>query len=88
MRRLIICAPILNLRPAALTAGLMLGGLLVTGCALGPDYQRPQASSVPASYKEQQGWRPGQPSDAIDRGAWWSIYNDPVLDDVEDRRAA
>ena len=83
MRRLIICAPILNLRPAALTAGLMLGGLLVTGCAVGPDYQRPQASSVPASYKEQQGWRPGQPSDAIDRGAWWSIYNDPVLDDLE-----
>ncbi len=43
---------------------------------------------MPAQYKEarpQPGWKIGQPSDAIERGAWWSIYNDPVLDGLERR---
>ncbi|MBV8776001.1 MAG: efflux transporter outer membrane subunit, partial [Alphaproteobacteria bacterium] len=33
-------------------------------------------------YKEV-GWKVAQPSDAIDRGAWWSIYHDSVLDGLE-----
>jgi len=28
---------------------------------------------VPAQYKEA-GWKVGEPLDAIDRGAWWSVY--------------
>lgn len=56
---------------------------LVAGCEAGPDYQRPSAP-VPAAYKETDpGWKVGQPEDAIDRGAWWSIYRDPVLDGLE-----
>ena len=54
---------------------------LVAACTVGPDYQRP-AAPVPAAYKEA-GWKAGEPHDAIDRGAWWSIYNDPVLDELE-----
>jgi NodT family efflux transporter outer membrane factor (OMF) lipoprotein len=53
---------------------------LVAACSVGPDYHRPDAP-VPAAYKE--GWKPGEPQDATDRGAWWSIYADPVLDDLE-----
>jgi NodT family efflux transporter outer membrane factor (OMF) lipoprotein len=56
-------------------------GLLLSACTVGPDYQRPGAP-VPAQYKEA-GWKVGEPLDAIDRGAWWSIYRDPVLDDLE-----
>jgi NodT family efflux transporter outer membrane factor (OMF) lipoprotein len=37
---------------------------------------------VPAQYKEA-GWKVGEPLDGIDRGAWWSIYKDPLLDDLE-----
>jgi NodT family efflux transporter outer membrane factor (OMF) lipoprotein len=37
---------------------------------------------VPAQYKEA-GWKVGEPRDAIDRGAWWSVYKDAVLDDLE-----
>jgi NodT family efflux transporter outer membrane factor (OMF) lipoprotein len=37
---------------------------------------------VPALYKEA-GWKIGEPLDAIDRGAWWSVYNDVVLDGLE-----
>src|SRR5215472_16802299 len=54
---------------------------LFSACTVGPDYQRPSAP-VPAQYKEA-GWKVGEPLDAIDRGAWWSIYKDPVLDGLE-----
>ena len=59
--------------------------LLLTGtaaCSVGPDYKRPPAI-VPAAYKEANGWQVAQPNDAIDRGAWWSVYNDPTLASLE-----
>jgi len=51
----------------------------VSACAVGPDYQRPEAA-VPAAYKETNGWKPSEPQDLASRGAWWSIYDDAVLD--------
>jgi NodT family efflux transporter outer membrane factor (OMF) lipoprotein len=70
--------------------GLVLPGLVVLGgCTVGPDYERPDAP-VPAAYKEawkpgpiEKGWAPGHPAETIDRGQWWSIYRDPVLDGLE-----
>lgn len=56
--------------------------LSAAACDVGPDYVRPSAP-VPANYKEMAGWQPARPSDAIDRGAWWSVFNDPVLDGLE-----
>lgn len=56
--------------------------ILLAGCAVGPDYVRP-AAPTPAAYKELQGWTPARPSDDIDRGAWWSVYRDPLLDELE-----
>lgn len=53
----------------------------IAACTVGPDYQRPPVV-IPASYKED-GWKVGEPRDAVNRGAWWSIYDDPVLDDLE-----
>src|SRR5581483_11306339 len=55
---------------------------LVAGCKVGPNYERPP-TAVPVAYKELDGWKPGQPQDAIDRGAWWEIFGDPVLSDLE-----
>jgi NodT family efflux transporter outer membrane factor (OMF) lipoprotein len=69
----------------------MAAGIFVAlvGCTVGPDYERP-AAPVPAAYKEAwkpgptiKGWREARPHDEIDRGAWWSIYHDPVLDKLE-----
>src|SRR6201997_1945270 len=54
---------------------------MLSACTVGPDYSRPSAP-VPAQYKEA-GWKVGEPLDAIDRGAWWAIYHDPLLDDLE-----
>src|SRR5215207_671546 len=62
--------------PAFAGMTILLG---VSGCTVGPDYRRP-AAAVPAVYKEEEGWRRAQPADAIDRGAWWSVFADPVLD--------
>jgi len=55
---------------------------LLAGCMVGPDYSRPTAPDAPA-FKELAGWKPAHPIDAIDRGSWWSVYNDPVLDRLE-----
>ena len=56
--------------------------LMLAACSVGPDYQRPDAPA-PAAFKENQGWKPSNPADAVPRGAWWSVYNDPVLDQLE-----
>jgi len=53
---------------------------LLSACTVGPDYSPPSAP-VPAQYKEA-GWKVGEPLDASTRGAWWSIYKDPLLDDL------
>ena len=55
---------------------------LLGACAVGPNYKRP-AFDATAAYKEQDGWKPSEPNDALDRGAWWEIYNDPVLNGLE-----
>ncbi len=54
----------------------------LAACEVGPDYERPVAAA-PAAYKEIDGWKPSAPSDLVNRGPWWSIYNDPLLDQLE-----
>jgi NodT family efflux transporter outer membrane factor (OMF) lipoprotein len=66
------------------TAWLPIAGVLglIASCAVGPDYKRPAFATAPA-YKEEQGWKPSEPSDAMNRGPWWTIFNDDVLDGLE-----
>ncbi|MEA2732689.1 MAG: hypothetical protein QOF70_7164, partial [Acetobacteraceae bacterium] len=56
--------------------------LLLAGCMVGPDYKRPEAPA-PVAFKELAGWKISQPADAVDKGAWWSVYHDPELDGLE-----
>ncbi|MGE3623949.1 MAG: TolC family protein, partial [Bdellovibrionales bacterium] len=61
---------------------LFPGILLLAACAVGPDYTPPPVE-IPPAYKENYGtWSPARPNDAINRGAWWAAYNDPVLDNL------
>ena len=53
----------------------------LAGCAVGPDYVRPEFKT-PENYKEAEGWVAAQPNDAIDRDGWWKLFNDPLLDDL------
>lgn len=57
----------------------LLGAAVLSGCALAPTYERP-ATPQPAAFKELNGWAPAAPADALDRGPWWTLFNDPVLD--------
>ena len=68
--------------------------LLLAGCRVGPKYQVPPATAQapPATYKESttnfplaDGWKVAQPQDAMLRGKWWEIYNDPELNTLEDQ---
>ncbi len=56
----------------------------LTGCAVGPNYQRP-AAPVPPGFKEAEGWKPAAPAEPASGTSWWSVYEDPVLDDLEKR---
>lgn len=60
---------------------LTLCGVLLSACAIGPDYKRP-ALTEPAQYKEAKGWRQAAPSDALARGAWWELYGDKQLNEL------
>jgi NodT family efflux transporter outer membrane factor (OMF) lipoprotein len=59
-------------------------GALAGGCAVGPDYHRPPFPTTD-SYKELGEWKPSEPSDALSRGEWWSIYKDETLNELEGR---
>ncbi|MFT4021141.1 MAG: efflux transporter outer membrane subunit [Acinetobacter sp.] len=56
--------------------------LLFTGCMVGPNYQKPNIS-MPIAFKEAQGWKQAEPKDQISRGAWWEIYQDSTLNQLE-----
>jgi len=55
---------------------------VLAACTVGPDYTRPSAETPPA-FKEAAGWKRSKPLDTVPRGAWWSVYGDPVLDSLE-----
>lgn len=65
-----------------LSLALLLGAL--AGCAVGPDYQRPDAP-VGEHFREARvegAWKTAQPADLQARGAWWAAFNDGVLDEL------
>lgn len=63
---------------------LTLCSIMLSACAIGPDYQRPPLST-PAQFKQAEGWRQASPSDALARGAWWELYGDPQLNGLVQR---
>jgi len=65
--------------------------MALAGCRVGPHYHVPPATAQapPAQYKEapapNDDWKVAQPQDAMLRGKWWEIYNDPDLNALEDK---
>jgi NodT family efflux transporter outer membrane factor (OMF) lipoprotein len=68
---------------------LALAALSLNGCKVGPNYKAPPVPAPPAySDNGHNGdWASAQPADAADRGAWWTVYQSPVLNDLEERCA-
>jgi NodT family efflux transporter outer membrane factor (OMF) lipoprotein len=80
------------LRSVAVTSAL--AATLLTGCRVGPKYQKPpaMAQAPPALYKESptqfpgsDAWKVAQPQDAMLHGKWWEIYGDPELNSLEEK---
>ncbi|MDB6169547.1 MAG: transporter [Verrucomicrobia bacterium] len=73
------------MNPNSTLAGFSLTALaLFAGCAVGPDYKRPQAASIPAVYAGvTDGWKVAQPQGQLPKGNWWEIFGDPELDALE-----
>ncbi|MFM0503518.1 efflux transporter outer membrane subunit [Paraburkholderia caffeinilytica] len=80
---------------SSLVASLMV----LAGCSLAPTYQRPAVETPPA-FKETAApavagaanaptsadeWKVAQPSEAIPRGEWWTVFGDSTLNDLERR---
>ena len=58
--------------------------MLLAGCNVGPKYARPNVPTAPVdAFKEENGWKPAQPSDQLLRGNWWEIFGDPQLNALE-----
>jgi NodT family efflux transporter outer membrane factor (OMF) lipoprotein len=64
--------------------------LLLAGCKVGPKYKQPTIPAAPAykeappaQFKEAQGWKAAQPSDAAIRPDWWKIFGIPELNELE-----
>lgn len=61
--------------------------LFLAACKVGPDYVKP-AITPPAGYKETAAdggiWKVAEPGDHAARGKWWTVYNDPLLNALED----
>ena len=64
---------------------------LLSGCMVGPNYVRPKVL-VPTKFKEESSplkkskhWKPIKPNDTQERGPWWTLFHDPVLNDLEEQ---
>jgi len=75
-------------------APLLAGMLLLSGCDVGPKYQRPALSApVPAAFKEvtpedlqkMDGWKTAEPRDSVLHGKWWEIFSNPELNKLEEQ---
>jgi NodT family efflux transporter outer membrane factor (OMF) lipoprotein len=74
--------PLLRRSLAATLIAALLGA-----CSTMPPYQRP-ATDVPAQYAgapSAPGWASAAPADTTPRGPWWTVFDDPVLNQLEAR---
>lgn len=66
------------------------GMLALTACSIGPKYSKPSVP-VPPAYKEvgaptvEGTWKASRPQDDATRGKWWEGFNDPELNQLEEK---
>lgn len=75
-------------RALSITIAALL--LLLSGCMVGPNYKTPSAimapsfkETTPASFAQNDGWKPGEPSDTRLKGDWWTLFHDAQLNELE-----
>jgi NodT family efflux transporter outer membrane factor (OMF) lipoprotein len=80
--------------PKGLLCGASIAAVLLAGCRVGPKYVKATApappefkESSPAAYANAPSgtWRPAKPEDAMLKGKWWEVFNDPELNTLEEQ---
>ncbi len=64
--------------------------IAMIGCMVGPTYVPPKVpmAKAPDAYKElDPNWKPATPADSELKGDWWTLFNEPVLNDLETKVA-
>jgi len=67
--------------------------ILLGGCNVGPHYHPPAPPAITApnykestvNFKDTDGWKVASPQDAMLRGNWWEVFNEPELNALEDQ---
>lgn len=63
--------------------------MVLSGCAVGPDYQRPEATTIPAAYTGvSEEWKIAVPQAHLPKGNWWEMFEDTELNRLEAEAAA
>lgn len=66
-------------------AAALAAAALLSGCAVGPNYERPDTAEItPAAWR----WQTAAPRDAAPRGQWWTVFRDSDLNNLEARALA
>ncbi len=66
------------MRRPVLIAGSLLCAAALAGCAVGPDYKRPDVR-LPGAYR---GESPGPSARSVADVPWWELYRDPALTEL------
>ncbi|MDE7548080.1 efflux transporter outer membrane subunit [Acetobacter fabarum] len=78
-------------RRNARRAGALAAGFILAGCAVGPDYKKPQTWS-PAQWQQaatqDRSSALSVPTDQAPDVQWWAVFHDPELTSLEQRLAA
>jgi NodT family efflux transporter outer membrane factor (OMF) lipoprotein len=83
-----------NRKAGKLAAGAGLAvALVVSGCHVGPHYKAPAPPAITApdykestvNFKDADGWKVASPQDAMIRGNWWEVFNEPELNHLEEQ---
>jgi NodT family efflux transporter outer membrane factor (OMF) lipoprotein len=69
--------------PAPTRVALAAASLLALGaCTARAPAQKAEAPTAPRFLETPPGWMAAAPGDTLSRGPWWTLFNDPVLDQL------
>ncbi len=68
------------------SATTLVAALLLAACSVAPTYQRPDAhvgNAFKENVPESAQWKRAEPSEASERGQWWTVFADAKLDELQ-----
>jgi NodT family efflux transporter outer membrane factor (OMF) lipoprotein len=65
----------------------ILACLVMTGCTVGPDFERPQTTTPDVFNRTQSAQASSRAVESEFSPEWWTLFNDPILDSLEKQLA-